>query len=133
MRGSSDAPLQTLEWQVPGQRGSASLGSVSYSPATRGLAGPCRRNLTDSYTRAGTSTASSLFRTWIAILASAVLTIGTTRPSQAQDHLHISGRTIHPAAASVGPLLTGVEYCLYLLGAQRRPLRFYRECEIVPL
>ena len=83
---ASDAPLQTLEWQVPGQRGSASLGSISYSPATRGLAGPCRRNLTDSYTRAGTGTASSLFRTWIAILALAVLTIGTTRPSQAQDH-----------------------------------------------
>ncbi len=87
MRGSSDVPPQILEWQAPAQRGSTSLGSNAYSPATRGRAAPCRRNLTDSDTRAGTSTASSLsFRAWIAILASAVLTIGATRPSQAQNH-----------------------------------------------
>ena len=35
MRGSSDVPPQTLEWQAPGQRGSASPGSIAYSPATR--------------------------------------------------------------------------------------------------
>ena len=91
---ASDVPPQTLTWQAPGQRGSTSLGSIAYSPATRGRAAPCRHTLTDSDTRAGTSTAGSLFRAWIAILASAVVTIGATRAHWATHIDLVTGRPV---------------------------------------